>query len=107
MDESSILRLCETLLPGTHVFFDRFFTSEQLIEKLHSHEIGATGTLMKSRVPKNSKLKDPLPSPSFRRSHNGHLLEIATIKILLFPEVLDAMEKQKLDVSNATFFYVS
>jgi hypothetical protein len=80
MDESSILGLCVTLLPGTHVFFDRFFTSVQLIENLHSHKIGATGTLMKSRVPKNSKLKDPLPSPSFRRSHNGHLPEIATIK---------------------------
>lgn len=33
-------------------FFDRFFTSVQLIKTLHSHEVGATGTLIKSWVKK-------------------------------------------------------
>lgn len=48
---SAVVRLIETLKPGTHIFIDRYFTTIGLLEYLLSKKIVATGTIMKSRVP--------------------------------------------------------
>lgn len=50
--ESAVVKLCETVPPGTCVYFDRWFTTEKLIVYLKSKGIYGTGTIMKNRLPK-------------------------------------------------------
>ncbi|KAH8033066.1 hypothetical protein HPB51_006028 [Rhipicephalus microplus] len=54
--ESVVLRLTQSLTKGTKLFFDRYFTSSGLLDKLAKKEIAATGTVMNNRVPKTVKL---------------------------------------------------
>lgn len=48
---SAVIRLIQSLSPGTHVFIDRYFTTVRLLEYLLDKNILCTGTIMKSRVP--------------------------------------------------------
>lgn len=48
---SAVIRLTQTLLPGTHLYFDRYFTTLPLLEHLHQQKMYGTGTIMKSRIP--------------------------------------------------------
>lgn len=54
--ESAVLRLTDTLTPGTKLFFDRYFTSGALLDKLAEMGIAGTGTIMNNRIPKGAKL---------------------------------------------------
>lgn len=49
---SAVIRLSETLLEGTHIFVDRYFTTMPLLEYMLQKNILVTGTIMKSRIPK-------------------------------------------------------
>lgn len=51
---SVILRLSDTLPAGSHVFFDRYFSSLQLFTELRNKNINATGTIMKNRLSKET-----------------------------------------------------
>ncbi|KAG0415155.1 hypothetical protein HPB47_007676, partial [Ixodes persulcatus] len=54
--ESAVLRLAQTLSPGTRLFFDRYFTSPALLDKLVKKDIAGTGTVMNNPLPKGVKL---------------------------------------------------
>ncbi|KAM7312696.1 piggyBac transposable element-derived protein 3 [Ixodes scapularis] len=54
--ESAVLRLTDTLTPGTKLFFDRYFISGALLDKLAEMGIAGTGTIMNNRIPKGAKL---------------------------------------------------
>lgn len=47
-----MLRLSETCSPGTNIYFDRYFTSVTLLDKLKEKGISGTGTTMSNRFPK-------------------------------------------------------
>lgn len=54
--ESAVMRLSQSLSPGTKLFFDRYFTSSSLLDRLVDKGIGATGPIMNNRLPKGVKL---------------------------------------------------
>ena len=54
--ESVVMRLVQTLVPGTSVFFDRYFTTARLLEQLEARGLHGTGTIKKNLVPKEAKL---------------------------------------------------
>ena len=47
----AVLRLSETCLPGTKMYFDRYFTSVTLLDELKNKGIAGTGTTMSNRFP--------------------------------------------------------
>lgn len=53
---SVVLRLVETMPRGSSVFFDRYFTTVPLMEKLFTLNIDGTGTIMSNRL-KGCKVK--------------------------------------------------
>lgn len=56
--ECSILILTRSLVPGYVLYIDRFFYRTRLADQLIDQGIRLTGTLIKSRVPKNTDLPD-------------------------------------------------
>uniref|UniRef100_A0A3B3DT86 Si:ch211-255f4.7 n=1 Tax=Oryzias melastigma TaxID=30732 RepID=A0A3B3DT86_ORYME len=53
---AAVLQMVESVPTGTHVFFDKFFTTVNLMDALLSKGLPATGTIMKNRVPKQYQL---------------------------------------------------
>lgn len=51
LGEKAVLKLTEGLVPGHVLYFDRYFTSEKLLDELGKKGIKGTGTVMKNRVP--------------------------------------------------------
>lgn len=51
LGEKAVLSLTESLVPGSIIFQDRYFTSVKLLEELSKRGIKSTGTLMKNRIP--------------------------------------------------------
>lgn len=58
--EKAVLTLADGLVPGHNLYFDRYFTSEKLVDELNKRGIGCTGTVMKNRIPRavRSTLKE-------------------------------------------------
>ena len=58
----------ETVPRGTHLFFDRFFTTINLLDTLMAKWLIGTGNLMNNRVPKESKIIEDKP---FKKKGRG------------------------------------
>lgn len=55
--ESVVLRLIQSLPPGTSIYFDRYFTSTRLLDHLRANKrMNGTGTIRKISIPKDAKL---------------------------------------------------
>ncbi|XP_069683167.1 piggyBac transposable element-derived protein 3-like [Periplaneta americana] len=52
-----VLKLADSLPPGSSIFIDRYFTSVELLDCLILRNISGTGTIMASRVPKKVQFK--------------------------------------------------
>lgn len=50
--ESVVIHLSKTIPPGTCLYFDRFFTTQKLLDILKTKKILSTGTVMKNNIPK-------------------------------------------------------
>lgn len=68
LGESAILSLCETLVPGHHLYFDRYFTTVKLADALLERGFHGTGTIMKNRIPRNCIFS---PENQFMKSPRG------------------------------------
>lgn len=55
LGESAVLHLTEGLVPGTIVYYDRYFSTVQLASELLSRGIKCAGTLMKNRIPADAR----------------------------------------------------
>ncbi|XP_025202634.1 piggyBac transposable element-derived protein 3-like [Melanaphis sacchari] len=51
--ESAVVHLSQTVPPGSCLYFDRFFTTQKLLDILKQKKIVCTGTVMKNNIPKN------------------------------------------------------
>lgn len=66
--EQAVLHLAESVPQGTHLFFDRFFTTINLLDTLMAKGLTGTGTLMNNRVPKECKIIGDKP---FKKKERG------------------------------------
>lgn len=53
---SAVVRLSRSLLSGTRIYIDRYFTTIPLLDYMLNKSILVTGTIMKSRVPRSINL---------------------------------------------------
>jgi hypothetical protein len=49
LSSATLLHLCQNLIEGAYLFFDRYFTSISLLEKLSEKHRNAPSTLLKNR----------------------------------------------------------
>ncbi|XP_028160893.1 uncharacterized protein LOC114353207 isoform X1 [Ostrinia furnacalis] len=54
--EKAVLHLTEDITPGHVIYFDRYFTSTELMEELSKRNLMATGPIQKNRLPADVKL---------------------------------------------------
>uniref|UniRef100_A0A3B5Q5D7 Si:ch211-255f4.7 n=1 Tax=Xiphophorus maculatus TaxID=8083 RepID=A0A3B5Q5D7_XIPMA len=79
---AAVLRLVESLPTGTCVFFDRYFTTIDLMDALLAKGLPATGTIMRNRVPKPCQLpgdNDCQPDPITKWFDNKPVLMASTV----------------------------
>lgn len=64
LGESVILKLCDTLASGHHIYFDRYFTTVKLAEILLEKGFHCTGTIQRNRIPRNCQFS---PENEFKK----------------------------------------
>uniref|UniRef100_A0A087YB86 PiggyBac transposable element-derived protein domain-containing protein n=1 Tax=Poecilia formosa TaxID=48698 RepID=A0A087YB86_POEFO len=77
---AAVLQLVQSVSPGTCVFFDRYFTTIELMDVLLSKGLPSTGTIMKNRVPKPSKLPEDKQLRNEGRGTSVTVPELAVTK---------------------------
>ena len=55
---SAVITLLNNVPVGSSLYFDRYFTSEALLDYLLEHSISGTGTVIKSRLPRGITFKE-------------------------------------------------
>ena len=55
---SAVVSLTPSIQPGTMLYFDQYFTSEQLLVYLLQIKISGTETVIKTRIPRNISFQD-------------------------------------------------
>ncbi|KAK3509386.1 hypothetical protein QTP70_033167, partial [Hemibagrus guttatus] len=55
---AAVLRMVETFPTGSHLYFNRYFTSVNLMDELLAKGLLATGTITKNHLPKTCRLPD-------------------------------------------------
>ncbi|KAJ0036328.1 hypothetical protein NQD34_005005 [Periophthalmus magnuspinnatus] len=68
IEEQAVLHLAESVPQETHLFFDRFYTSVNLLDTLMRKGLTGTGTLWNNRVPKECKI---IGDKSFKKKGRG------------------------------------
>ncbi|XP_037269125.2 piggyBac transposable element-derived protein 3 [Rhipicephalus microplus] len=68
----------KTLLSGTSLFFDRYFTTLPLIEQLRKLNLRGTGTIMKNRAPKTANLEDNKSLSKRGRGTSSRTVNVST-----------------------------
>lgn len=53
----AVARMAQSLPRGTHLYFDRYFTSVKILDMLKANGLLGTGTIIKNRIPALCKLK--------------------------------------------------
>ncbi|KAJ0032388.1 hypothetical protein NQD34_002469 [Periophthalmus magnuspinnatus] len=66
--EQAVLHLAESVPQRTHLFFDRFYTSVNLLDTLMRKGLTGTGTLRNNIVPKECKI---IGDKSFKNKGRG------------------------------------
>lgn len=67
--ESAVLHLSQSVPQGTCLYFDRFFTTQKLLDILKMKKILGTGTVMKNNIPKSLNL---VPDKILMKKPKGH-----------------------------------
>ena len=74
LGEAVVLRLCGSLPPGTRLYYDRFFSTLNLLDCLSEKGMFGTGTIQKNRIPRAAREK--IDERSFLKRPRGHSVTI-------------------------------
>ena len=69
-----MLRLSESLSPGTCLYYDRYFSTINLLDCLSEKQLFGTGTIQKNRIPRAAKEK--IDEKLFQKNQRGHSVTI-------------------------------
>ncbi|XP_061586206.1 piggyBac transposable element-derived protein 3-like [Cololabis saira] len=75
---NAVIRMAESLPRGSHLYFDRYFTSVKVLDRLKANGLLATGTIMKNRIPAICKAK--MSNDTMRRQQERGASEMVVRK---------------------------
>ncbi|XP_061564106.1 piggyBac transposable element-derived protein 3-like [Cololabis saira] len=75
---NAVIRMAESLPRGSHLYFDRYFTSVKVLDQLKANGLLATGTIMKNQIPAICKAK--MSNDTMRRQQERGASEMVVRK---------------------------